>query len=291
VTKTGQLQVGNSQPTIDHIYLNDEQTTDSASDVIINPTTNSTTSIIIKAQITDLNGDCNTFDSNNGTAYLCNGTGVCNADTANHTVTMNYDSNDGQWGEGNKNCNITGTSEDLQFFEINGTWKINVTVTDGTNYGYLEKNWTYNELRSFTYPPTGDSIDMGMLVVGQWNNGTSGNLIQNSGNIVLNLKWNATDFTGQNLGQIINITGTNYTYIIDDDSLSPDDTGNNLEIYVNETQKYFDPDSGLLRCSNVACENENATFNVYWHINIPIGLRVDTYTNYIEAESEDYLGQ
>jgi len=290
VSRIGQLQIGNSPPAVDIIYLNDQEATDIATDLIINPTANTTTSVIVKAKITDNNGNCNLFTANNATAYFCPGTGPCNSDTATHIVFMNYDSDDGQWGENNIYCNMTGTSENFQFYEINGTWKVNVTLTDGFSYGYLTKNWTYNELRSFTYPPSGNTVNMGVLTLGMWNNGTAGDLIQNSGNIVLDLMWNATDFIGQSKGQIINITGTNNTYIIDDDPESPDDTNNIPEAYINQTQKHFNPSSGLLKCQNVACNNENATMNVYWHINIPLGLSDDIYTNTIEIESLDHSG-
>lgn len=288
VTKTGQLEIGNSAPTVDFIYLNDKNTTDTPGDVVINPTTNSTTAIIVKARITDLNGDCNTFTSNNATAYFCDGAGSCNSGNADHTISMNYDASDGQWGAGNKYCNMTGSSEDWEFYEINGTWKVNVTITDGINTTYTENSWEYNELRSFTYPASGDTIEMGSLNVGQWNNGTAGDLILNAGNIVLDLKWNATDFTGQTHGQIINVSRTNNSYIIDDDGSSPDDTGNIPEVYINQTQKYFGPASGLIRCSSVGCSDTNATFNVYWHIDIPSGLVSDTYQNTIQLESSDH---
>jgi hypothetical protein len=287
VTKTGQLQIGNSPPSINYIFLDGLQTTDTASDVVINPVTNGTKSLFVKAWITDLNGDCNTFTSNNGTAYLCNGTKPCNSTSADHTVSLNYNATDGQWGTGNRYCNMTGTTS-LQFFEINGTWKVNVTLTDAINNSNMTKNWTYNELRAFTYPPTGNTINMGILNLGQWNNGTAGDLDLNSGNIIINLLWNATDFTGQSSGNKINTSGTNNTYIIDDDTSSPDDTGNIPQAYINQTQKTFTPASGLLRCSSVGCGNTNATFNAYWHINIPSGLSQDTYTNTIQIETQDH---
>ncbi|MCK4634821.1 MAG: hypothetical protein KAT37_03025 [Candidatus Aenigmarchaeota archaeon] len=287
VTKTGQLSIGNSAPTADYIYLNDSECNDTYPSVTINPTTNSTSNVVVKATITDLNGDCNTFTSNNVTAYLCNGTGACNVAVADHTVGLSFDS---QWGTGNRYCNFTDSSgENLQFFEINGSWKINVTVTDGVANGDLAKNWTYNELRAFTYPESGDTIDMGTLNLDQWNNGTAGDLMLNSGNIVIDLLWNATNFTGVTYSDDIDIDGTNY--VIDDDASGTDDTGNLTQVYINETpteQIYFDPASGFVRCADVACNNDNATMNMYWHINIPSGLTPDTYQNSIEITTEDH---
>ncbi len=289
VTRFGQLGIGNYVPTVDYIYINGSNCTDNPADVIIDPTENTTTTVLVKARITDLNGDCDTFTGDNGTAYLCNGTGPCNANTADHTIIMNYDSGDGQWGPGNRYCNMTGQLEDVQFFEINGTWRVNVTVTDGINESDLPKNWTYGELRAFIYPPAGNTIYMGTLNLGEWNNGTAGDQMKNSGNIVLDLKWNASNFTGQAYGEQINLTGDNY--IIDDDALSPDDTGNIPEVFINESslvQVYFQPGTGLVRCSSVACDNANATFNLYWHILIPQVLKQDSYQNSIGVESEDH---
>jgi len=286
VTKTGQLLIGNSAPEVNYVYLNSQMTTDNPADVTINPVENSTRAVYLKVTITDLNGNCDAFTGDNGTAYLCNGTGPCNANTADHTITLNYNATDGQWGSGNRYCNMSGPAEDLQFFDINGTWRVNVTITDGINDSSpLVKNWSYGELAAFSYAPTG-TVFMGTLNLAQWNNGTGQEETKNTGNIILDLDWNATNFTGQLYGQGINKTGDNY--IIDDDASSPDDTGNLAEVLINESddvQVSFVPASGLLRCSSVACGNDNATFDVYWHIYIPGGLKEDTYQNSIEVES------
>ncbi len=289
VTRTGQLQIGNSAPAVQYVYLNDTECTDDPADVIIEPSANTTTGVMVKTTVSDLNGDCDTFTGDNGTAYLCDGTGACGQATADHTVTLNYDGQ-GQWGPGNRYCNMTGSMESFQFFEINGSWKINVTITDGVDNGELSKNWTYNELRAFTYPfPAGDTIDMGNLNLDQWNNGTGQNMTLNAGNIVIDLLWNATNFTGVSYSDEIGIDGTNY--VIDDDTSGTDDTGNIPQVYINETptqQITFSPASGMLRCSGVACNNQNATMNVTWHIYIPGGLTPDTYQNSIEITTQDH---
>ncbi len=174
----------------------------------------------------------------------------------------------------------------MLFYEINGTWRVNVTITDGSNTSNpLVKNWTYGELDAFYYAVSG-TVDMGTVNLGQWNNGTGQDEAGNIGNMVLDLAWNASNFTGITYAQELNITGDNY--IIDDDPLSPDDTGNLTQVYINETdtiQVNFTHASGLLRCTSEACTNENATLDVYWHIYVPSGLIEDTYQNSIGVES------
>ncbi|MEM5871395.1 MAG: hypothetical protein QW051_00815 [Candidatus Aenigmatarchaeota archaeon] len=285
ITRTGQLTIGNAIPVIHNVTLDGQLATSNPTDVIINPIENSVKTVLIKVTIEDANGNCNKFDSDNGTAYLCDGTGECNEGNADHIVYLNYNSTDGQWGPGNKYCNISGTV-DLQFFEINGTWTINVTLTDGINYSTpVDKKWTYGELAAFNYAP-GGVVNMGTLNLDTWNNGTGAEILKNTGNIILDIYWNATNFTGQTHGDKLIIDGTNY--IIDDDSLSPDDTNNIPQKFINESNAVrvkFVPESGLLRCSSVACNNENATYTIYWHLYVPAGLREDTYTNTIEVTS------
>jgi len=260
--------------------------TSTPTDVTINPVENTTKNVLVKATIEDSNGNCNTFTSGNGTAYLCSGVVPCTSATANHTITLVYNSTDGQWGAGNKYCNISGAVEPFEFYELNGTWTINVSLTDGVDLSSPSlKNWTYGELAAFSYAP-GGTVNMGNLNLETWNNGTGQQPVRNTGNIILDVAWNATNFTGQAYGDKLNITGSNY--IIDDDALSPDDTGNMPQKFINESsnvQIAFVPDSGLLRCVSPACANTNSTYDVYWHIYIPGGLRSDTYNNSIEVTS------
>jgi hypothetical protein len=285
LTRTGQLTIGNVAPIVNEIYLNGLHATNDPNDVIINPTENSTKNVTIKVTVEDGNGNCDQFTSNNGTAYLCNGVVECNSSTANHTITnIVYNSTDGKWGAGGVYCNMSGGPAALYFYELNGMWTVNVTVTDGIDTSAPNaKNWTYGELPAFSYAEEG-TVNMGSLILAQWNNGTGQDQARNTGNIILDLAWNATNFTGQNPSHTLNITGNNY--IIDDDAQSPDDTGNLAEKYINESssvQVAFAPASGLLRCTSIDCSNQNATMDVYWHIFIPAGLAEDTYQNSIEV--------
>lgn len=287
LTRTGQLTIGNVVPVILNVYLNSYNATDDPNDVIINPMEAMTRAVTVKVTIEDDNGNCNMFTSNNGTAYLCSGVVACNATTANYTISnLQYNVSDGQWGTGNIYCNMSGGPADVQFYELNGTWTVNVTIDDGVaNSTSSVKNWTYGELPAFSYA-TGGIVNMGALNLDQWNNGTGHNQTKNTGNIVLDLKWNASNFTGANPSNTLNITGSNY--IIDDDAASPDDTDSLAQQYISEdhdVQVTLIHASGLLRCTSGACANQNATMEVYWHIYIPSGLAQDTYTNSIEVSS------
>jgi hypothetical protein len=286
LTRTGQLQIGNSPPAVDAIYLNGYHATSDPNDVIIDPVEESTKDVAIKVTIEDANGNCNQFTSDNGTAYLCSGVVTCDSTTANHTISLVYNTTDGQWGTGNKYCNMSGTVEPVEFYELNGTWTVNVTVTDGiVNSTHLTENWTYGELAAFSYA-SGGTVNMGTLTLDSWNNGTGQQEMKNTGNIILDLAWNATNFTGQTFGDTLNISGSNY--IIDDDDLSPDDTDSLPQVFINDnhnTQVAFVPDAGLLRCDSVACSNTNATMQIYWHLYVPSGLLADTYQNSIEVTS------
>ena len=291
-SKIGRFSLANAPPSVDIIFINRTGSAPytyavcSEADPLncfVQGINNRSITFRIKAKITDPNGNCNTFNSNNGTAYLCNGTvTTCTPTNADHTISMNFVPGE-QWGPGGIYCNMTGSTP-VWFYEVNGTWRVNITVTDGLNRSSNTSRWTYGEIWAFTYPAEDNTyIDMGTLNVGQWNNGTGGQLMQNSGNIVLDLLWNATNFTGLNQGETFNKSGNNYR--IDDDTLSPSDTGSVPEanIPVNDnTRVEFNSETGLLRCSIPACSNVNATFNAYWHLELPLGLLYDEYRNTIE---------
>jgi hypothetical protein len=297
-SKTGTLTIGNAAPVINNIYINGSMTTATPTDIAIDLTSNTSITLDITAQVTDNNGDCNTFKINNGTAYLCEGVNVrCDATTANHTIYMNYSSEAGLWGVGNKECNITNNitsttiAEKVWFFERNGSWTINISVTDGTDTAVLTKNFTINELRSITYPSSGGTIDFGNPNVNQWNEGLGSAVLQNSGNVISDVRWNASNFTsGSN---VIHVNGT--SFVIDDDATHASDAGSEAEVELSggdhSTQVYFNYTTGLTRCPNSHCGGTtNATMNIYWHLYIPAGTPVGTYTNVIQMENIDHPG-
>ncbi len=286
VSRTGTFDVGNSAPTIDQIFLNEQLTSDTAGDVTINPVEESTKSVNVKIKITDSNGNCNTFIYGNATAYICEGDVACNAGSFDHQVNLTFNDTDGAWGSGNIYCNMSGeSSPSLQFYDSNGTWTVNVTLTDGTDTAADKNLWTYGELPAFTYA-TGGTVSFGALTVGQENAGLGdNNQVKNTGNIILDLNWSATNFTGSTNGVNVSVFGSNF--MIDDDTSASGDAGNIPEAsidYIGDTT--FSPASGLLTCTSTGCSNENATFNIYYHLIVPAGLGEDTYTNTIDVTSE-----
>ncbi len=296
LARTGQFTLGNDPVQIQAIYLNGAETTMTATDTVISGVSNSTKAVTVKVQVYDTNGNCNEFTANNGTAWLCDGDRTCDDTNRKHIIAdLEYDAGDGQWGAGNEYCNLTGTAENWQFYEVNGTWSVGVSITDGSANGTLNERWYYNEIRAITYPASGSTIDLGSLTLGNWNDGKSGALMQNAGNIILNLSWNATDFTGQAFSDVLALDGTNF--LIDDDGVrGGGDSGNIPQRNISgtpTTQITFNPEVGLKNCSSVVCDpsidSGNATIEVMWHLQVPNGLHEDTYTDTIEVSTTDFV--
>jgi len=289
LTNTGQFTLGNEAISLQEAYINDLNLD---GEPTITGVENTTKGIIIKIEIQDDNGNCDEFTSNNGTAYFCYGdSAVCHAGNAKHSVTdFAYDAGDGQWGASNEFCNLTGSATDFYFYEVNGTWTINMTVTDGTSTDeWDDAMWDWNEIRSITYPASGSTIDMGALNSSSWNNATGYNLMQNSGNIILELDWNASDFAGTTWSDPVAIDGTNYK--MDDDSDYDSDTGNLGISAIDNTPSNviaFEGPTGLLNCSTSVCTGTNATLDIYWYLELPYGLHDDTYTNSIYVTVDDW---
>ena len=303
LSRSGQFTVGNEPIEILALYLNDNECTDGVpTDCTITGVENSTKAVTVKVTVRDDNGNCDEFTSNNGTAYFCDGdVSICNVANAKHIVVdLEYDASDGLWGTGDIYCNLTGTPTNFQFYEVNGTYTVNVTVTDGASSEEASGPLMYyNEIRAITYPRVGTTIDMGSLNMSSWNNATGYDFIQNSGNIILNLDWNASDFTGQSHGDIflINDTGapgSNPNFLLDDDNDKDVDNGNLNISSISENNTlvtYFEPINGLANCSDVSCSGNNATLDIYWYLYVPSGLHGDTYTNTIEVRTSDWTSQ
>ncbi len=241
LARTGQFSIGNTGPSVYAIYLNNYGCSDSTpTDCTITGVENTTKAVTVKVTVEDSNGNCDEFTSNNGTAIFCDtlGQGYCDETNAKHIVTdLEYDAGDGQWGANNQYCNLTGSAENWQFYEVSGDWNITVKLTDGSINDTGFATWYYNEIRGIVYPASGSTVSLGALTINLWNNGTGQALMQNSGNIILDLNWNATDFTGQAFSDVLAIDGTNFA--IDDDTSSPGDIDNTTKIN-DVTSKFYD---------------------------------------------------
>lgn len=302
---TGRLEIGNIAPVVNDIYINESRCTSTASDCTVQGLENTSVIIVVEANVTDLNGDCDTF-STQCYAMLCPGAGVCNQDTYTHLISLSFDPGTQHGPTGTENCNLTGTitcpetspyGSCVWFFEQVDDWGVNVTVSDGALYGDLKQSWKNNEIIGFIFPRNGGGeIDLGSLVFG-WNEGAGQNLTQNSGNRPLKHGWNTTNFTHEFAPPppppdeyVIDIDGANF--IVDDDNQYP---GTDLEsctgpgscAYIPadpENKVQFHPSGGLVPCSNPLCSAPtDATMDVFWHIDIPTGKQGGVYLNKIEV--------
>ena len=138
-------------------------------------------------------------------------------------------------------------------------------------------SWTYSTLKSINYPKSVILGD-GSPTLGQWNNGTSLATITNWGNDNLNLQWNATNPTSGSDTWILN----NTDFMIDDDTSLNSEPGSSIaSVFLNQTQKTFEPASGLQVCTAYDCDNGaiNETMSTYFHIYPPTGLLAGTYNS------------
>ena len=106
--------------------------------------------------------------------------------------------------------------------------------------------------------------------------------------VVLDLKWNASDFVGDKATWVLN--GSNM--MIDDDGLSNNDVGGALaEVYVDGTLSSFNYSSGLERCVSDACDDgsTNEDMPTHWHI-APAGLPSGQYNGTITYTTTRHAG-
>ena len=286
----GSLYIGGIAPQVQAIYVNDQLCPDSPTGPNINCVENGYNTITVKATIYDENGDC---DSATATAYICSSDigGPCNSSAADatHTKTMTYQSKSGD----GLTCNFTATY-DLYYFERYGDWYINVTAVDPQNYpNSTSKTFYYVEAAFLSYPTDGSSIiDLGAVNMGEWNDGKGAKYLQNTGNIRLNVTWNASDFVRQGGGSQIPIDGTNFC--VDRNTDHTDGCG-----YINDNPlipiEYY-PSGGVHRCGDSGCSADedggtnDAKYYVYWDINVPTGLLSGTYNNSITVSQYAYYG-
>jgi len=288
--KTGTLQIGGKAPIVERIYINDSLTTMTECDPVLygNCTLecneNGNRTYRINATIYDENGDCASFT--NVRAYLCQGSGACNSIVDIYEVPL---SSPAQYG---LRCNFTGELRGIEYFRRWENWRINVTAFDTQNLpNNTVRNAYYNQKAGLIYPyPTGDTIVLGTITnFDVWSLGLGGNTTKNTGNVRLNVTYNASDFTCA--ANTIAITGTNY-------AVGNDTTMNNYML-INDDRyvpvQYF-PAGGMRRCGNYPCLADEdgapnwANYTLYWHINVPTGTPVCTpaYTNSIEVSQYAY---
>jgi hypothetical protein len=342
-SKVGTLSITGQAPQVMAIYMDDgveeKELTDDPYDMAVDGIACNNKSITFKAWIYDINGDCSDFDTDPDasiTVYLCAppnsgpyiGGPIPVCDENNKDYEIDLDVVDVVWGGpgSNQNCNFTSSTVpnwEVPYYDRWENWTVNVTVIDTDAIGDdLKKTWFYNVLGAFIYPPAGDcserpDMNLGSVTPGAWNDGTgcgvadmeSGCYIKNTGNIRLNMTWNATNFTHTtDSTQFIGMEGDNFA--VDDDNQRGEGVETrDTHVFMEAWPEPFVPrefypdygtaDAGLRRCDNTACErdeqgntgaNNKANYSVYWHVNVPSGLISGQYNNSIEITSDDYEG-
>ena len=296
---SGILQVAGQPPRVEIIWFNTTPTTYTELSLTappgpgMNGLDDRNVTIRFNATIYDVNGDCDL--ANSVKIYICtNDTGAsCTSGTSGvYVITMTYISKSAD----TYYCNYStvNTFFPLSYYRWFGNSRVNVSVFDKDNLfnssiGY----WYYNPFIGFRYPyPTGSTIDLGTINVGPWNDNAGANTTKNTGNIRLNLTWNATDFQCPTCVPLtpIDINGTNF--IVDDDPTNDLCTaGDSACIPDLSTNKVsFFPSGGMRRCGNWICsQDENfvpspsgANYTTDYHIATTPPKTSGTYTNTIQ---------
>ena len=288
VVVTGRLEVAQEAPQVRYIYMEDIQLPTSPTGIpAFDGAEDSTQPLDLKATVYDENGDCN----GNFTWYICTNdtleSGPCSS--TNYDYKVSDTSADQQWGgpQNNLYCNFSA-SFNLEYFKRCGIATIYGVATDvqgNTNSSTVY--WKYNAIQVLSfYPyPYESVIDFGLIAAGAWKN-TTVKTLKNTGNVQFNALWNATDFYNATYGTI-DVTGNNY-FGLDKDT-SP---GNEGWIENPPTQITY-PTTPIKRCGNFGCTVDedgsapnDAMFDLYWKLYIPLGVNPAIYTNNIETLAE-----
>ncbi len=296
---SGVLRVAGSPPEVIEIYVKDNGPLYLLCDnnppgPQVNGEGGGTVPLRFNATIFNINGNCNY----NTYVYMCkNITDLpCNSFRADYNSHMTLFQRDTYY------CNFTADNNlPLDYFERYGNWYVNVTATDSGNPSLTNNTvryWYYNEFTSIAYPlGAGGVVDLGTITLDSWNRGGE-NTTRNTGNIRLNLTWNATDFqcfdaTCPGPNNVIQIDGTNFC--VDNDTDRINGCG-----YINTDPlikiEYL-PSGGMHRCGNFVCDqdengniypNSLANYTLWWHIYTSSPKDPGTYTNKIEVIGRYY---
>ena len=252
----------------------------------------------VKITATDTDGDCATTNSHIAYIHLClNATEGETCDQTNYDQVWEVEDESGSSGS---TCvfvftvNKTTANGFPTFWTAPAIYKVNVNVTTSGVYGSTIKRatdtqrdgtWEFKSLQGIEYTTT---VALGTLLMGQWNSGLSKYILNNTGNIVMNIRWNASDFVnGTDTTSIDSLS----TFQIDDDNIANETSETLLTpLTLNTTERTtstrFQPASGLPKCDDDACAGDG--LNTYYHMNLENGLPALIYTNIINLETEAY---
>lgn len=296
--KTGVLQVGGTYPRVERVFMNQTPTAYECTYIPYACTMDSFSSTTrptrINATIEDDNGDC---EGTTVTYWICPGlVPVCENANDIYTGSLISPSKYTIGSCVNCYCNFTNTFN-LQFWQKWGNYTINITVRDATQttwYNYTNRTWYYNPSPSLDYPVGGSTIVLGSITtLGQWYFGMGANATRNTGNIRLNLTFNATNFTRAG-GGIINVHDNNFTVQnISGNPFSPATINNYKNMSANDwTIVEFFPTNGMYRCGSDTCDQDQygrmgqlslANYTLWWSVNTPLGIPGGLYTNGIDV--------
>ncbi|MFH1501000.1 MAG: hypothetical protein ABIE22_03580 [archaeon] len=264
----------------------------------VNPAAGTYAPIHITYRFNDSDRDCGGFPTHAAGADLClvdaAGSVTCLPTNANYSFTLSYSA------ASNEFCNFTvdiaqGNANSVEFFRSPGDYKIHVNASSqaGASTTIFNANWTYGSLPDIFYS---SSVDLGDpstcggndIQLGSWNPGSCLAVANNSGNVLLNLTWEATDF---GLGAPSDCSPSNTTcwditsnpeFELDDDNLQGESTETGFfPITIPETAfvREFYPSGGLDVCDRMTCDSSSLdeTLDTYFHILPPVNLEPGTY--------------
>ena len=254
----------------------------------LNPVEHSNTTAAVRVTTIDTDDDCDGADENGEIwIHLCLNTSSCSPSTGNYYWEVDSVVRSGSNCTYTFSSNKTASDGTPEFYIApNSSYRFYVNSTDQagarTTDGQREGTWTYNVLSAIDYPSMVYLGD-GSTDLNQWNNGTSLAVMTNWGNNILDLKWNTSDPTSGTDTWVLN--GTDME-LDDDSSHNDENSGFIAPIYIDATQRFFDPDTGLERCTSFDCNDTaiNETLDTYYHIYPPYGLQAGEYNSTITIE-------
>lgn len=287
-----------ARPNLTNIFMgNDGNMYDCKNGCYITPTRHSNvTNLSIRVSLID--SSCS-LQTHRVFAHLClistTSTETCNELTSNYTFELNNLSIENYGSGGNKYlCNFStlgyvGPQGTPQFYINPNEYEIYVNVSEAeTNLSDSLSNnsWIYRQLLDTGFiDSNGLEIDTlqlgdGDIQLGEFNPGTNEYRLQNWGNVILGINWNATN-PNSTIGEW-NINNPSDGFILDDDlSTNYPDIGL-MALNLTNIPRSFVFGNGLMRCISPLCNNfANESLSTRGHIKPPIGLPVGRYNNEI----------
>lgn len=248
---------------------------ETAGNCLLTPVTHSRPDLFVELTAIDTDDDCSAAN-HDATIMLClNSTADPVCDETNYDYGWVLDS---VADIGSSQCRFTFTApktDTIEFYQLPGTYKFHLNLTSQAGERTppsvdSDATWEYGTLPSVEYASLVE-LGGGSVTLGQWNPGTELNRMNNSGNAILTLQWNASNPTHITIPANV-WTLVDGDFVIDDD-LSYDGVpdGSITEVaLINTPQRTFQPAGGLQICTNWDCDTgSDETLNTYYHINPP----------------------